>query len=384
MVSNVNFFVLFLIFFLFCFNIQAQNDEIFLCPEIYPVYHGGEEELQKFIANHLIYPQEAKEKGIEEVIPVRCIIEKDGALSNIELANNLKEYDFGFVEEAIRVVNNMPPWEPGKINGKNVRTKLLIPVRFSLDSAVSTNLSNLCLSTPKNFEKKMLFSTSAIFRKDGIFYDCNIFLNQNNQYQIVFSETAFDDMIENLVISEGSYIKENQYLKLIDKHSHLVLEYQIVNDTILHQPVFPNRFIIKLIPIRTFSFLKNQIFTGDSTMHASISKYGSNCDLFQTKREFEQSNKERRLSIGIYKTVDHLGGTCSDIVLNLGKNKNYQLYCYSQFILSSGKWSKKRRTLILQDSALKHNFQGLIGDNRIKLLMLDIGNILKYSNEIKQ
>jgi TonB family protein len=60
---------------------------------------------------------------------IRVVIEKTGELTNAEILRPLCP---GFDEEAMRVVNEMPPWKPGLKNGEPVRTVTMIPVRFML------------------------------------------------------------------------------------------------------------------------------------------------------------------------------------------------------------------------------------------------------------
>ena len=114
---------------------HTQTDHVELAPfqilDKQPEYPGGIDELAKFIKKNIVYPKAVKEKKIEGGIAVSFIIEKDGTVSNIELINNSLGEECG--AEAIRVISLMPKWDPGQVNGKNVRTKYTIPVIFSID-----------------------------------------------------------------------------------------------------------------------------------------------------------------------------------------------------------------------------------------------------------
>ena len=55
--------------------------------------------------------------------------EKDGSLSDVKVMRSLGS---GCDEEAVRVINSMPKWKPGKNSGKEVRTKMLVPITFWL------------------------------------------------------------------------------------------------------------------------------------------------------------------------------------------------------------------------------------------------------------
>jgi len=58
---------------------------------------------------------------------------KKGKVINAHLMGNEKVGN-GLDEEALRVVNNMPAWKPGKVKGKNVKTRLELPISFQLEA----------------------------------------------------------------------------------------------------------------------------------------------------------------------------------------------------------------------------------------------------------
>ena len=76
------------------------------------------------------YPAEASKKGIQGRVIVQFVVEKDGTISKAKVVNNADEQ---LKEEAIRVVEAMPKWNPGKQNGKEVRVKYTLPVTFRLN-----------------------------------------------------------------------------------------------------------------------------------------------------------------------------------------------------------------------------------------------------------
>ena len=71
-----------------------------------------------------------KEKRIQRTVYVGFVVEKDGTLSDIKV---LRGIGGGCDEEAIRMVEMMPKWKPGKQRGKEVRVPFTMPVRFKLD-----------------------------------------------------------------------------------------------------------------------------------------------------------------------------------------------------------------------------------------------------------
>jgi protein TonB len=97
--------------------------------EVMPEYSGGEEKLRKFITDNLVYPKEAKEKGIKGTVYLKFIVEKDGSISDVEVVRGIGG---GCDEEAIRIIKMMPKWKPGNQGGESVAVKFTIPVKFIL------------------------------------------------------------------------------------------------------------------------------------------------------------------------------------------------------------------------------------------------------------
>lgn len=105
------------------------DDKPFDVVEQMPEFPGGQEALMQFLRQEVKYPKEAEEKGLQGRVVVRYIIEKDGSISEVEIAKSVNEY---LDAEALRVVNAMPKWIPGKQKGENVRVKFTIPITFRL------------------------------------------------------------------------------------------------------------------------------------------------------------------------------------------------------------------------------------------------------------
>ena len=95
-----------------------------------PQVPGGETELRRFITSELDYPLEAcvnKESG--EVL-VAFSIGMDGYISGVRVVRSVSE---SLDAEAVRVVSKMPPWIPGKKNGRPVRAEMTIPINFKVN-----------------------------------------------------------------------------------------------------------------------------------------------------------------------------------------------------------------------------------------------------------
>ena len=107
------------------------EQEIFGLAEQMPAFQGGEKAMFEFVSENLVYPQEAIEAGIEGRVFVRFWINEDGSLSDFEVPRGI---GYGCDEEAVRVIQSMPKWQPGKQMGKVVRVQYIVPVNFKLET----------------------------------------------------------------------------------------------------------------------------------------------------------------------------------------------------------------------------------------------------------
>lgn len=110
---------------------QQSVDEVFVVVEEAPAFPGGESALMKFLNDNINYPEDAQKRGKEGRVIVQYIVEKDGSLSDV---NVLRSADPLLDAEAVRVVNSMPNWKPGKQRGQEVRVRYTLPVLFKLDA----------------------------------------------------------------------------------------------------------------------------------------------------------------------------------------------------------------------------------------------------------
>jgi protein TonB len=95
-----------------------------------PQFPGGAAALLKFLSENLKYPPLAKENGIEGRVILNFIVEKDGSLSDVRI---VRDIGGGCGKEAVRLVQAMPKYLPGKQNGQAVRVKYTLPVAFKLN-----------------------------------------------------------------------------------------------------------------------------------------------------------------------------------------------------------------------------------------------------------
>jgi TonB family protein len=100
-----------------------------------PEYLGGETEMMKLLQNNVIYPISAKETGRKGTIYITFIINKDGTISNEEIVHTSSGIEKKVPElagEAIRIVTLLPPYTPASINGKPIKVRIVLPIKFIL------------------------------------------------------------------------------------------------------------------------------------------------------------------------------------------------------------------------------------------------------------
>ncbi|MBP3549903.1 MAG: energy transducer TonB [Rikenellaceae bacterium] len=107
---------------------MLKDDYVFETVDVAPKFQGADESaFIKWLYPNIKYPQYALDNEIYGVVIVSFIIEQDGTLTNAKIERSPDE---SLSEEALRVVRLSPKWEPGMQEGRKVRTKLMIPIRF--------------------------------------------------------------------------------------------------------------------------------------------------------------------------------------------------------------------------------------------------------------
>lgn len=112
-------------------EVQEEDPEAepFVVVEEMPMFPGGEVELLKYIAEHTQYPEVAKENNIQGKVIVRFCVTSKGGVDKVSI---LKGVDSELDKEAIRVVQTLPAFKPGKQGGKPVPVWYMVPINFTL------------------------------------------------------------------------------------------------------------------------------------------------------------------------------------------------------------------------------------------------------------
>lgn len=112
---------------------REMNEQVFTVVEKMPSFPGGDAELLKYIATNIKYPKESQDNGEQGRVICSFIVGRDGSVNNPEVLRGVTSL---LNEEAVRVINTMPRWNPGMQRGKAVAVKYTVPITFRLKSPV--------------------------------------------------------------------------------------------------------------------------------------------------------------------------------------------------------------------------------------------------------
>jgi TonB family protein len=94
------------------------------------MFPGGQAKISEYLSANLKYPKEAVKRGEEGVVYVSFVVDEDGNVAEAKIDRGIS---MELNEEALRVVKEMPKWEPGYDEGEISRTRTALPVRFRLN-----------------------------------------------------------------------------------------------------------------------------------------------------------------------------------------------------------------------------------------------------------
>jgi protein TonB len=110
-------------------DFKPNAEGVYLQVEVMPEFQGGLKGLQEYMIKNIIYPEQAKKDSITGKVIVQFAIDKTGKVYDTKVlrsANPLLD------KEAVRVVDSMPAWTPGKQKGVPVNVAFTLPITFAL------------------------------------------------------------------------------------------------------------------------------------------------------------------------------------------------------------------------------------------------------------
>ena len=110
-------------------RIVRNRNHVYLNPEISPRYKKGDEAMRQFIAYHIRLTPTMSAACGQALVRVACVVERNGRLSAMRV---IQSADSLYDAESIRVLKKMPRWRPARMEGKRVRSLVVIDVPFVL------------------------------------------------------------------------------------------------------------------------------------------------------------------------------------------------------------------------------------------------------------
>lgn len=106
-----------------------NSDSVYAFVDQMPEFRGGQDSLLAWISNKVVYPKIAVEEYATATVFASFVVLKDGSISDIKI---FKANNSPFEKEALRLLDIMPDWIPGRCNGTLVDVKINLPIKFGL------------------------------------------------------------------------------------------------------------------------------------------------------------------------------------------------------------------------------------------------------------
>jgi periplasmic protein TonB len=110
--------------------VEEDENKIFMVVEQQPEFEGGYAAMMAYISKNVRYPASARRMGVDGTVYVSFVVGKDGSINDVKV---LRGISADCDKEAVRVVQSMPAWKPGKQNGKPVFVRFNLPIKFKLN-----------------------------------------------------------------------------------------------------------------------------------------------------------------------------------------------------------------------------------------------------------
>lgn len=135
---------------------KSPGSDAFDVVEEMPVYPGGMPAMMDFFYKNMKYPKEAFDAKQEGRVIAQFVVEKDGCITD---AHIVKSVSPALDAEALRIVNAMPNWTPGRQNGKPVRVKYTVPISFKLTGGETNKAKDDNVNTDNTVNNKAVKET---------------------------------------------------------------------------------------------------------------------------------------------------------------------------------------------------------------------------------
>lgn len=109
-----------------------DKEGVYNWAEAAPEFPGGQNALYNYVNNNIEYPEKAIDDNTTGTVRVSFVVDENGKVTRPQIVGN--KLGNGLDEQALKAVTNMPAWKPGKVHGKNVKTRLELPIAFQVEA----------------------------------------------------------------------------------------------------------------------------------------------------------------------------------------------------------------------------------------------------------
>lgn len=169
---------------------SSVTEEIFVVVEEQSEFPGGSVAMMNFISENIRYPKEAHTKGIQGRVITNFVVMKDGSISDVQV---IRGVDPLLDAEAIRVLESMPAWKPGKQRGQPVNVRFTLPVVFRLTKDEAPKVIVDELTTESLMTVKVQAQEQPVFQGGNDAY--MKYLADNIKYPVLAQENDQVDLI---------------------------------------------------------------------------------------------------------------------------------------------------------------------------------------------
>ena len=208
--------------------VKKDADEVFVVVEVNPEFPGGNEAMMKYLSDNVEYPTIAQENGIQGRVICSMVVNKDGSISDVQVVRGV---DPSLDKEAVRVIEAMPNWKPGKQKGNEVNVKYTLPIVFRLSSNnhgmlkfdVADDMKEVVVTTDVNSDKKADTSDEVfvVVEENPEFPGGNEammkFLSENIEYPKIAHENGIQGrVILSMVVEKDGSVSEVKAVRGVD------------------------------------------------------------------------------------------------------------------------------------------------------------------------
>ena len=122
---------------------QSGDDTVFSVVEQMPEYEGGRDALIADLVKGIVYPESAKQAGVQAKVFIGFVIDKEGNIQSPEIIKIVsvnggeisldESIEEDFTSAAIEAISGLKKWKPGMQEGKPVKVKYALPIAFKLN-----------------------------------------------------------------------------------------------------------------------------------------------------------------------------------------------------------------------------------------------------------